>query len=186
MGQKQSVVVPLHQAIRQQSSASQSIGLRVIRGALVPATEVDALALRSLNLRTNMVVSADIDWMRAPHDLRRIHRLGQILVDQVPDFAHLDAHEAIKRLQAASGAGCRVIGVPASILARLAGLPCPEYPDEIIPVNEPYSLSPSTLSGAQFARLLDQLCKYVALHIWPELSDEEIVRWTDEIPYSTP
>lgn len=178
-----------HQHITQQSMAGSSgapVSLRVIPGGFVPATDTDAQALRALGLRTNMTVCADLDWIRAPHDLRRIHRLGQILVDQVPDFSHLDAHEAIKRLQAASGAGCKVIGMPALALAQLTGIPCQGDPGAVVTVNEPYSLSPSSMSGAQFARLLDQLCKYVALHIWPELTDEEIARWTNEIPYSVP
>lgn len=170
----------------QTGSARAPVGLRVIRGGFVPASETDAQLLRSLNLRTNALVSAELDWLRAPHDLRRIHRLGQILVDQVPEFAHLDAHEAIKRLQALSGAGCRCIGIPAVALAQLTGIPCQGDPNAIITVYEPYSLSPSSLSGAQFARLLDQLCKYVALHIWPDLTDVEIARWTSEIPYSCP
>lgn len=168
------------------SKASTPIGLRVIKGALVPATDEDASVLRRLNLSIGQTVYAELDWMRAPHDLKRIHRLGQILVDQVSDFAHMDAHTAIKAIQSLSGAGCRMISIPAGVLADLTGQPCQSNPHDLISICEPMSLSPSTMSGAQFSILLDQLCRYVAINIWPSLSAAQIEAWTDEVTRSTP
>ncbi|OLF82094.1 hypothetical protein AWH63_11175 [Marinobacter sp. C18] len=165
---------------------SPAIGLKVVRGALVPASEVDQQTLRSLNLSLGQTVYAAMDFQRVPADLKRIHKLGQLLVDQVPMFAHMDAHTAIKVLQSLSGAGCDVMSVPAGTLADLAGQSCHGDPNALVTVFQPWSLSPNTMSGAQFARLLDQLCRYVACEIWPDCNPEDVKSWADVVPPSLP
>lgn len=168
------------------ANLSEAIGLKVVKGALVPATEADLERLHRLNLSLNQTVYAELDWRRLPSDLRRIHKLGQLVVDQTDRFSHMTAHQAIKTLQAESGAGCDVISVPAGTLADLAGLPCRGDRNQLVTVNRPWTLSPSHLSGAQFAQLLDQLCRYIALTVWPECEPAEIASWTDLLPRSCP
>jgi|GEM_PF-5263397 len=163
-----------------------AIGLRVVRGALVPATELDQQQLRRLNLSLDQTVYAELDFERVPADLKRIHKLGQLLVDQVPLFAHMDAHMAIKVLQSLSGAGCDVMSVPAGTLADLSGQECQGDPNKLVTVFQPWSLSPSRMSGAQFARLLDQLCRYIAIEIWSDCPPEDVKMWADTMPSSNP
>lgn len=162
------------------------IGLRVVKGALMPATESDHQTLQRLDLSMNQVVHVQLDTLRHPSDLKRIHKLGQLLVEHVDMFAHMDSHQAVKVLQSLSGAGCDVVSLPAGTLADLAGQPCQGNPDKLVVVFQPWSLSPNALSGAQFARLFDQLCRYVALEIWPHCEQEQIAKWADITPYSLP
>ena len=168
------------------SDPSPAIGLKVIRGALVPATELDQQQLRNLNLSLNQTIHARLDWLRLPSDLKRIHKLGQLLVEQTPMFAHMDPHTAIKVLQSLSGAGCDLFSVPAGTLADLAGIQCQDDPHKLVTVFQPWSLSPQSLSGAQFARLYDQLCRYVAIEVWPECEPEDVKEWTDLVANSCP
>ena len=168
------------------ANLSQAIGLKVVKGALVPASDADVERLRRLNLSLNQTVYAELDWHRLPHDLRRIHRLGQLLVEQTDRFAHMNAHQAIKTLQALSGAGCDVVSLKAGMLADLTGGECLGDPEELVAVFQPWTLSPGRMSGAQFAELLDQLCRYVALNVWPECDPEDIASWTELVPRSCP
>lgn len=165
---------------------SPAIGLRVVRGALVPATDQDQDQLKRLNLSLNQVVHAQVDFQRVPADLKRIHRLGQLLVDQCEMFAHMDSHQAIKVLQSLSGIGCDVVSVPAGTLADLTGRECKDDPRKLVTVFQPWSLSPRTMSGAQFARLYDQLCRYVATEVWENCTPESIQNWVDVLPRSCP
>ncbi|WP_175618675.1 hypothetical protein [Marinobacter lutaoensis] len=172
--------------IRDSGSQAPAVGLRVVKGALVPATEEDYQQLKTLDLSLNQTIFATIDFAQKPGSLKRIHRLGQLLVEQVPMFAHLDAHQAIKVLQSLSGAGCDVISVPAGTLAALAGMECQGDPNALVTVFQPWSLSPSSLTGPQFERLFSQLCRYVATEIWPDLDPGDIERWTDLVHRDTP
>jgi len=168
-----------------QSGSAPAVGLRVIKGALVPASENDQRQLRTLDLALNQTVFATIDFAQKPGSLKRIHALGQLLVDQ-GIFSHLDSHQAIKVLQSMSGAGCEVVSVQAGTLADLTGQPCIGNPERLVTVFQPWSLSPSSLTGPQFERLFSQLCRYVALEIWPDIEPEEIERWADLIHRDCP
>ena len=163
-----------------------AIGLRVVRGALVPATQDDQEQLKRLNLSLNQVIHAQVDFQRTPAGLKKIHRLGQLLVENCEMFAHMDSHQAIKVLQSLSGVGCDVVSVPAGTLADLTGRECKEDPRKLITVFQPWSLSPRTMSGAQFARLYDQLCRYVATDIWEHCAPETINHWVEALPSSCP
>lgn len=168
------------------AGSAPAVGLIVKKGALVPATEADQNQLRDLDLSFEQPVFALIDFEQKPGCLKRIHRLGQLLVDQVPMFEHLDAHQAIKVLQSMSGAGCDIVSVRAGELADLTGRECQGDRNALVPVFQPWSLSPSSLAGAQFERLLSQLCRYVAIEIWPDIEPDQIELWTDQVHRNTP
>lgn len=180
------LIQPPAKKIPDTSGSAPAVGLKVVKGALVPASEADTVQLRACELSMNQTIFATLDFPQKPGSLKRIHRLGQLLVDQVPMFGHLDSHQAIKVLQSMSGAGCEVISVPAGTLANLTGQECMGDPSELVTVFQPWSLSPSTMNGPQFERLFSQLCRYVALEIWPDLEPEQIEQWADVTHQETP
>jgi hypothetical protein len=166
------------------------ISLIVQKGALVPATEHDSERLRKQDLRIGQTVFAEIDTERHPKDLKRIHRLGQIVCENIDQFAHLDAHQAIKKLQAESGVGCDFMQVSVTSLRKIVSMkdiPVIDIPDDtMVTVTSPKSLSPAKMDGSEFHIVFDGLCRYLALHYWPEISAEDALEMVDLFAFSTP
>ncbi len=114
-------------------------------------------------------------WFGKPHDHKawaRIHRLGQLMVENVAGFEHLNAHQAVKKLQQDAGVECDE--------KAIAGIEytCPdcatihEIPN--LTIRVPRSLAWDEMDGAAFEAVYSAIVKHVIAHIWPELSEANI------------
>lgn len=75
-------------------------------GALVPRWSADRDQLRERKFVTGAELRAEIKRKRNPKFYRLGHALGKLLVEQTDEFAKLNGHTAIKRLQVESGVCC--------------------------------------------------------------------------------
>ena len=82
------------------------IALRVTDKGFVPADRHSAEQMRSRGYSPGDVVFAEIRKPRHPGFHRLAHAFGQLLVDNLNDFAGMDSHKALKRLQLESGIAC--------------------------------------------------------------------------------
>ncbi|MCD9005198.1 hypothetical protein LDO31_02915 [Luteimonas sp. XNQY3] len=76
--------------------------------AFVPANAIDQRLCRERKYSVNQEYRAEIKASRNVAFHRLAHALGHLLVDSVDDFAGLDAHAALKRVQLESGIACTV------------------------------------------------------------------------------
>lgn len=187
---------PKHPIEADKQAAAQPIGLRVIKGALVPATDDDIETLRRFRLRVGHLVLATLDRPRHPEGLRVLHGFAQLISQNIEGFEHLTAHQVIKRLQAESGVGCHLISVSArdAISALLPSLGeelaspinFDNIGDQLVTAYQPKSLSAATMDDAEFQEIFDGLSRYVALHYWPTMTPEQIAETARLMPESVP
>lgn len=167
---------------------SQPVRLKVIKGALIPASEADVETLRKFRLRVGHTVLAQIDRPRHPEGLRVLHGLAQAVSQNIAGFEHLSAHQVIKRLQAESGVGCELISVPVGDMLAMLLPEAAQIPDQtrMITAYRPKSLSMSTMDDSEFQEIFDGLCRYLACRYWSTLTIDGVAQIARLMPDSVP
>lgn len=147
-------------------------------GALVPAHDVDARLLRERKFHVGREVRGELKQPRAEWQHRLIHKIGQLVVDNVEGWEQLDCHDAIKRLQLDANVCCETVEMDASpVIAAvldacetllgsgarkvLAGV-LPVI--STIPVKRAESLAFDEMEQARFQELFDGITEYIGRH----------------------
>lgn len=121
-------------------------------GALVPRYSADREQLRSRKFVTGAELRAEIRRKRNPKFYRLGHALGKLLVEQTEEFALLNAHTAIKRLQMESGVCCDIVEYEIPGLGKITR-------------NEPQSTSFDEMEEGTWAELWTALVKQATKYI---------------------
>lgn len=193
---------PAESPVKPTRRAVEPIGLRVaqmaepesgaLRRVLVAATASDAQRLKTKGNKVGDLIFARMTKPRNPGFHRLAHAIGQLAVDNIEAFAHLEAHSALKRLQIESGAGCDLlavsmqpiwsqvlgfidvnIGRPVADMLRLT-MEALGLRGRLIVVAVPRSLSYDSMDEIEFKEVIKTICKYMAAHYWPSMSPEQI------------
>lgn len=144
-------------------------------GALVPAHEVDTRLLRERKFHTGKEVRGELKQPRTEWQHRLIHKIGQLVVDNVEGWEQLDCHDALKRLQLDANVCCETVEMDASpVIAAvldacevllgagarrvLAGV-LPEI--STIPVKRAESLAFDEMEQDRFQELFDGITEHV-------------------------
>lgn len=117
-------------------------------GALVPAHDVDARLLRERNFHTGREVRAELKQPREGWQHRLIHKIGQLVVDNVEGWEQIQSHDAVKRLQRESGTCCEEIEIDVPGVGRLM-------------VKQAESLSFDEMDQDRFQVLFDGITQHV-------------------------
>jgi hypothetical protein len=147
---------------------AKEILLKVQPGALVPANEAATAALRDMGLKMGQVVRATIRLQRNPGFYRLAHALARLVVESVPEFAEMDGHGALKRLQVESGAGCD------DTPTQVAG--------QWVLIRIPRSLAFATIDETEFREIFRDISDYVAATYWPDSSGEAVRKMAEAMP----
>lgn len=115
-------------------------------GALVPRFSADREQMRARKFVTGAELRAEIKRKRNPRFYRLGHALGRFLVEQTEEFALLNAHTAIKRLQMESGVCCDIVEYEIPGLGKITR-------------NEPQSTSFDEMEEGTWAELWTALVK---------------------------
>jgi hypothetical protein len=145
-----------------------SVQLIVGRGHFVPADEDTKLKLRTYGFAIGEIVNAKITKPRNPRFHNMVHRLGRLCVENIDGFESLDGHQAIKRLQYETGAGCD------EFLAQV-----PNVGEAMIRV--PKSLSFSEMDDVEFHELYQAICRHLAAVYWPTMNAKQVERMAELI-----
>lgn len=157
-------------------------------GALVPSSDIDRQMMRRRGFRNGQEVRCDPKQPRNPKFHRLVHVLGQYLVEHVEGFENLDCHGAIKRVQLEANVACEVVEIDAapvvsailavaeSLLgAAAAKMLAAVLPDiKTVPVKQAKSLAFDSMPEHQFRQVWEAICRHVAEHYWPDLTEEAI------------
>lgn len=142
------------------------LAMRQINGALVPADRYSAEALKSRKLGPADVVFAVLRKPRNPKHHRLAHALGQLLVENLDEFAELDAHSVLKRIQLEADIGCDQMAI------NFPGLgPC-SY-------RIPKSLSFESMDQTQFEAVYSAMCRHIAERYWRDLTPERVAEMAE-------
>lgn len=138
-------------------------------GALVPLTKWDARAMRERKYSVGTEVRGELKQRRNVKFHRLAHAMGALMVDQHEDFAGLDAHSALKRLQMESGAACETVEYDIPNVGKLTR-------------TEPRSLAFDELDEAEFQQVMRTIYRHIAVKYWTtldELAIEQMVEMYD-------
>lgn len=139
----------------------EKIFLRVIKGALVPADDYAREKIRSRGFKVGDVLQADLVKLRNPAFNRLVHRIGSLVVANIEAFAGMDAHDALKQIQAEGNIACtqQIVDMPG--IGRCM-------------VTIPKSLSFDNMDEGEFHETARAMCRFIAERYWPSLTPEQI------------
>jgi hypothetical protein len=135
-------------------------------GCLVPRYSCDRRALRDRGFAVGTELRCELKKARNPQFHRLAHAIGSLVVDQIPEFEGLDAHEAVKRLQRETGVCCESMEIDLGPLGK-------------VPVSVPRSIAFDEMGEDEFQRLVQAIFALIARRYWPQLDAagvEELVR----------
>ena len=150
-------------------SKRERILLRVERGALVPADAHSQQRLRERGYRVGDVLAAELVKPRSPGFWRLAHRIGTLCVESIEAFHGLNAHQAIKKIQADAGLECDVTHTDIPGLGVLVS-------------KQPRSLSFESMEQGQFYEFTRAACRHIASTYWPHLTAEAVQEMADTFP----
>lgn len=136
-------------------------------GALVPLTKWDARAMRDRKMHVNVELRAELKQRRNVKFHRLSHALGALMADQHEAFAGIGAHDALKRLQAESGAACETVqyDLPGG-LGKLTR-------------QEPRSLAFDELDEGEFQEVMRTIVAHIRAKYWPDMTEEAIAEMVE-------
>ena len=163
----------------------EPVNLRVIKGGFEPADRYAEAQLRNKKFKIGDVVRCDVRKLRNQKFNRLVHRIGQLVAENIEEFAGMDAHKVIKRLQLEGNIYCDEIAVkPYSILIvdsilkavkpilDLFGLKLSD--DGLLIIRIPISLSFDSMDEAEYHDCAKQICRLIAERYWQGLDPEQI------------
>jgi hypothetical protein len=154
------------------TSKPERLLFTVVKGALVPADGYTTKRLRERGYRVGDILLADLRKPRNPGFHRLAHRLGALVADNIEDFAGLDGHAVLKRLQIEGNIECDEIPLVLVILGQKVK----------IMHRVPRSLSFASMDEAQFRATIRRISRYIAEAYWPSLTPEAIELMAEAMP----
>ena len=136
------------------------------RAAFVAASDADAALMAERGFKLNARVRADLKQPRNERFNRLVHGLGRVLAQNIDRFAGMQAHAAIKELQAESGVYCDREEFDIPGLGRLTRL-------------QPQSLAYDSMSEEVFQDFWRQCCAYLVKTDWPTLTEERLTEMAE-------
>lgn len=146
--------------------------LTVGKGALLPGDGYTQMRLRQRGYKLGDILLADLRKPRNPGFHRLAHRLGVLVASNIEEFAGLDAHQALKRLQIEGNIACDELPVFLTLF------------DQRLKVNQriPRSLSYASMDEGEFREVVQAFCRFIVAEYWPELTPEQVERMAEAMP----
>ncbi|MHB1403841.1 MAG: hypothetical protein ACYCWB_15720 [Thiobacillus sp.] len=136
------------------------------RAAFVAASDADAALMAERGFKLNAKVRADLKQPRNERFNRLVHGLGRVLVQNIDRFAGMQAHAAIKELQAESGVYCDREEFDIPGLGRLSR-------------QVPQSLAFDSMGEEAFQDFWRGCCAYLVATDWPTLTEERLTEMAE-------
>ncbi|WP_313338485.1 hypothetical protein [Stutzerimonas nitrititolerans] len=136
------------------------------RAAFVAASDADATLMAERGFKLNARVRADLKQPRNERFNRLVHGLGRVLVQNIDRFAGMQAHAAIKELQAESGVYCDREEFDIPGLGRLSR-------------QVPQSLAFDSMGEEAFQDFWRGCCAYLVATDWPTLTEERLTEMAE-------
>jgi len=128
-------------------------------GAFVPAHPIDKRLAKERRFKVGETYRMEIKQARALWQHRLIHKIGQLVVDNVEGWEQMTSHDAIKRLQRESGVCCEELEIDVPGVGRLM-------------VKQAESLAFDEMEQDRFEVLFDGITEYIGLTYAHVLLDE--------------
>lgn len=130
-------------------------------GALRCADEFTRQRIRKFKLKAGSRVRVTFSKERDYKQWKRAHQLGTLIAENLDDFAGLDSHDALKKLQRVSGVECEQSEFEVPGFGKLL-------------LNLPRSLSYDEMDETRFQSAYSGFCRYLVDHYWQTLDEAGI------------
>jgi hypothetical protein len=137
--------------------------------ALAPRSGIDSRIMRERNYRAGDMLRADLKKPRNYKFHCLVHRLGELVKDNIEEFAGMEAHAAIKRLQREADVCCEEQEVEIPGFGKL-----------VIKVAQ--SIAFDQMEEGAFYQLWQGICRHIAAKYWPDFTEEQISSMVDLMP----
>lgn len=161
------------------------------RLAMLAEHPVDRELMKQRGYRRGQEVRLEI---KAPRDAwrhRLLHKIGQLMVENVDGWEALDTHEAVKRLQREACVCCEQVDMDATavVSAVLAASDAAFGPGaakllrevlpriETIPVTVARSLAFDSMDEDEFRRLFEGITQHIGMHYTHVMLDEVVAEF---------
>lgn len=134
---------------------------RVERGALVPADTYTQARLREKGYRIGDLLAAELTKPRSPEFWRLAHRIGMLCVRNIEDFADMDAHQALKKIQFDGNIEC---DVSETVIPGVG----------VMVHRKPRSLSFESMDQGEFYLVARAMCRHIADRYWPDMNEDQV------------
>lgn len=131
----------------------------VEHGCFVPTHPIDQRLAKERGFRKGREYRAEIKQARVEWQHRLIHKIGQLVVDNVEGWDNLRSHDAIKRLQRESGTCCEELEIDVPGVGRLM-------------VKQAESLAFDEMQQDRFEQLFEGITQYIGEKFQHVLLDE--------------
>jgi hypothetical protein len=123
--------------------------------------------MREGKLGVGTEVRAELKKPRNVKFHRLAHALGSMVVDQIAEFEGMKAHDALKRLQAASGAACETVAY--------------ELPGGLgkLTRSEPRSISFDEMDESEFQQVVATIYAHLRSRYWPSMEEDAIAEMVE-------
>jgi hypothetical protein len=131
------------------------------RAGFFAADGFTASRLKARGFRPGDEALAELTKPRSPGFHRLVHQFGQVLVDNIEAFSHLDGHSVLKRLQIEGDIACDQVPLV------LEGIGPVTY-------RVPRSLSFESMGEDEFSEVFREFSRYVVRRYWTTMKPEQI------------
>lgn len=130
-------------------------------GMLKPLNMVDRRAMKDRRYSVGTEVRAELKKPRNVKFHRLAHALGALIAEQLDAFHGLGAHDALKKLQAISGAACSPVEYNLEGIGKIVR-------------TEPRSIAFDELDEGEFQEAMRTMYAKLQSEYWPSLTPEAI------------
>jgi hypothetical protein len=162
-------------------------------GVLVPLTKWDQRTMRDRKLGVGVEVRADLKKPRNPKFNRLTHAIGALCAEQIEDFAGMDAHAVLKKIQEDADIFCDkafvdaspVIKIVVSVTRTMLGDAIADKVAKALAVvkkialKEARSLSFDSMDESEFQQFVSRAYAHLRVTYWPNMTDDEVARMVE-------
>lgn len=160
---------------------------------LLPLTKWDLRTLEERGIGPGVEMRAEIKKPRNSKFNRLAHAIGALCAEQLDDFAGMDAHAVLKKIQEDADIFCDkafvdatpVIKVVVIAVRTILGDATAERVAKALSVikkialKEAQSLSFDSMDESQFQEFVKRAYAYLRVTYWPTMTDDEVARMVE-------
>lgn len=140
--------------------------MRVGGGGMTPADATQASLLNSMKIKNGDVLTVDVKLIRSGRFNNLVHKIGELVAQNIEQFTGLDAHTTIKRLQLEGCIECDIVAI------QLDGY-------GLVEQRIPRSIAFDRMSEVRYREAAQAICELVQRKYWQGLDEHKIERMAE-------
>lgn len=141
---------------------------KVVKGGFAISDPLTAQRLRLKGYSIGDDVALEVFKARNPKFNGLAHKFGELLAQNLDDFAGMDSHDVLKRIQLEAGIACDEVQLRGDF--------------GLVYHRQARSLSFDQMDEGEFHNVYEAMCRHVSAKYWPAMKPEEIEKMAAFMP----